>query len=77
MKKMIFLAAIPLFLGALCAPSALRPVLADDVDLTPNFDEDFESYTAAGDADQLGAKWTNAYFEHTGDFNETACKLRP
>ncbi len=46
-------------------------------DLTPDFEDDFSSYAIetadSGDRADLGAKWTNAYFEPTGDFNEGSC----
>ena len=50
---------------------------AEEEDLTPNFDEDFSSCAIEtaeeGDRADLGKKWTNAYFEPTGDFNEGSC----
>jgi len=76
MKKILFLAALPLVFGAL---STLTPSLsvhaADAVDTTPNFDEDFDEYSTTGTGEQLASKWTNGYFEKTGDNNETACNL--
>ena len=39
----------------------------------PAFTEDFESYEIDGGGAQLGTKWTNAWFRHSGDFDEGAC----
>lgn len=76
MKKIIFLAAIPLVFAALSAVTPSVELHAEDpVDTTPNFDETFESYSTTGTSEQLSSKWTNGYFEKTGDNNETACAL--
>ncbi len=42
-------------------------------DLTPNFDDDFESYTLGAGQDEMASKWTNAWYQKTGDYNQTAC----
>jgi len=43
----------------------------DPDDETPDFADDFESYT---NYDDMASNWTNGYFEHTGDGNEECCK---
>ena len=49
---------------------------AEEADLTPNFDEDFESYAIEtqneGTRADINAKWTNGWYEKTGDNNEIA-----
>lgn len=46
-------------------------------DPTPNFDENFESYQIetrdSGTREDIGANWTNAWYQKTGDFDETGC----
>lgn len=80
MKKTIKILGLGLVLslmavGALANKSTVNIVKAqqEEVDLTPNFDEDFESYTVEGNVSELGTKWTNAWFTHMGDFDEIAC----
>lgn len=71
MKKTIIPAILALALGGLALGSlsgrAVK-VSADEVDDTPNFDEDFESYTINGDVrEELGVKWTNSWYKNLGD----------
>lgn len=46
-------------------------------DPTPDFDEDFQSYQIetkdSGTREDLGGKWTNAWYQKTGDFDENGC----
>ena len=58
-KKVIlaFLAVIALIT---CMFSITPSVYAEEVDDTPNFDEDFEAYEINGGGQQLEAKWTNS-----------------
>lgn len=51
--------------------NTLEVSASEDVDLTPDFVDDFESYTVDGDGTDLNVKWTNGWFEKTGDGNET------
>ena len=71
MKKRIIPALMIAALGAIAlsgmkfSPSMVKA----EEDLTPNFDEDFESYSLEGNAyvDEMGEKWTSAYYKHLGD----------
>ena len=64
-----------LFLTLLALPFVLSTAVSADeaVDDTPNFDEDFESYTVDGGGEQLGEKWTSSWYKKTGDFDEEGC----
>lgn len=76
MKKRIIataLVALTMGLGLCVSTNQVTKVKADEEDLTPNFDEDFEEYEV-GDMDALSSKWTNAYFKHLGDGDELATK---
>ncbi len=75
MKKKIIPAVLALGLGAgaafALALNAGSAAYAEE-DLTPNFDEDFNSYTVDGDIHEIEAKWTNAYFKGLGDGDASA-----
>lgn len=64
-----------MFLTLFALPFILSTSVSADevVDDTPNFDEDFESYTVDGGGQQLEGKWTNSWFKKTGDFDEEGC----
>ena len=64
-----------MFLTLFALPFILSTSVSADevVDDTPNFDEDFESYTLDGGVEQLSEKWTNSWYKKTGDFDEVGC----
>lgn len=54
----------------------VRAEEASETDKTPDFRDDFESYLITptdGEPTDMGTKWTNGWFEKTGDGNERAC----
>lgn len=71
--KKIMLAFLAIIALITCMFSITPSVHAEEVDDTPNFDEDFEAYEINGGGQQLEAKWTNSWFKKTGDFDEVGC----
>ena len=75
MKKTLLLMAGAVLSFGLLSKNAIA-TNASEIDLTPNFDEDFESYAIEtqneGTRADLNAKWTNGWYEKTGDNDETA-----
>ena len=72
-NKKLMLAFLTIVAVITCMFAVVPTVHAEEVDDTPNFDEDFESYNRDGGVEQLGVKWTNAWFQKTGDFDEVGC----
>lgn len=73
-SKKIMLAFLTIVAVITCMLAVTPNVSAtEEVDETPNFDEDFEAYTVNGGAQQLEVKWTNSWYKKTGDFDEVGC----
>lgn len=73
MKKLILLLALATIAApAVLGTNALKLDALDATDTTPDFSDDFESYAIDSDDSDIGANWTNGWYEKSGDNNETA-----